>query len=117
MSKTVIVKSLRELMTAITEQKRLRGIILNASADLICNNLMCEKVTEPCICKLERVLQHVDTDNIEIMDLSNNNLKDLPPSMHNFTNLKQLNVSGNLLSADNIKTLQTSNPNLEEFIR
>ena len=60
MNNTVIVKSLRELMTSITEKKRLCGIILTASPDLICNNLMCEKVTEPCICKLERVLQNVD---------------------------------------------------------
>lgn len=117
MSKTVIVKSLRELMTAITEQKRLRGIILNASPDLICNNLMCEKVTEPCICKLERVLQHVDTNSVEIMDLSNNNLKDLPPSIDNFTNLKQLDVSGNPLSLDKINALKKSNPNLQEFIK
>jgi len=59
--------------------------------------LFCEKVTQPCICRIERVLEKINTNTIETIDLSNNKLESLPPSLAKMINLKVLNLNDNNL--------------------
>lgn len=91
----MIARSIREITLAVSRKEKLNGIVLSKSSDLICNNIMCEKLSEPCICKLERVLERVDKDELELLDLSSNSLSVLPPSVEKFHNLKHLDISGN----------------------
>jgi hypothetical protein len=70
---------------SLTEVVKLRGKVvhlsLQKSMDLVCTNMMCEKVTEACICRLERSLQKMDTDTLLSVDLRDNALTQLPPSL------------------------------------
>ena len=59
--------------------------------------MFCEKVTQPCICRIERVLEKINSNTIETIDLSNNKLESLPPSLAKMTNLKVLNLNDNHL--------------------
>lgn len=77
--------------------QEVKSLILSSSEDLICKNLFCEKVTEPCICRIERVLSKINNKTIESIDLSNNKLESLPPSLANMINLKVLNLNNNQL--------------------
>jgi Leucine-rich repeat (LRR) protein len=96
----MIARSLREIASAAKKGKKLEHIALRASQDLVCTNLMCEKVMGPCICKLERVLQGVNgVDHVRSIDISDNALSSLPPSLANFKNLVRLDLSENKLES------------------
>ena len=88
----MIARSLSELM-------KLKGsatqLLLSGSADLVCNNLFCEKVTKPCLCRLERVLEVAKPVNVEVVDLSNNGLDALPPSVTRLPRLRLLDLRNN----------------------
>jgi hypothetical protein len=92
----MIARNLNELVRAGKGALKLQGIALRASKDLICTNLMCEKVTQPCICRLELALQSVNNpESILFIDISGNALTSLPPSLSRFTELKFLDLSEN----------------------
>lgn len=94
------VKSLLQL----SQSKLVTNIVLRASEDLKCMNLFCEKVGEPCICRLERALsKETLAHTVESMDLSHNNLTQLPPSLANLVQLRSLDLSTN-----NLTTLEFS---------
>lgn len=71
-----VARSLGELLRLKGAVRELR---LRSSPDLVCSNLMCEKVTKPCLCRLERALQAANPLDLEVLDLSGNNLDVLPP--------------------------------------
>ena len=56
---------------------------LSKSEDLICKNLMCEKLGEVCICKLARwaSINGPSLDNLQALELENNGLTVLPDSV------------------------------------
>ena len=66
---------------------------LRASRDLVCDNLLCEKVGEPCICRLSRVLERLPA--LLRLDLSGNGLVGLPDSICALQQLQHLDLSGN----------------------
>ena len=74
----MIARSLAELLR---HKGKVTELYLKRSADLVCNNLFCEKVTKPCLCRLERALEHSNPVNLEVLDLSGNGLEALPPSV------------------------------------
>ena len=86
--------------------KRLRELVLRSSADLKCVNLMCEKVGEPCICRLARVLSL--TTDLERLDLAKNGLTALPEEVFKLRNLRDLDLSHNLLTELPPSVLQLS---------
>ena len=74
-----------------------QSLDLGSSTDLVCNNLLCEKVGEPCICRLSRALERLPS--LARLDLSSNGLTALPDSLCTLQHLQHLDVSRNQLSA------------------
>ncbi len=74
-----------------------QALDLSRSMDLVCNNLLCEKVGEACICRLSRVLERLSA--LEWLSLANNRLQSLPESLCSLPNLRHLDVSQNALVA------------------
>lgn len=57
-TKDIVIRSLKELNAySAKEPVKATALLLPSSKDLVCNNLFCEKVTGPCVCRLERVLE------------------------------------------------------------
>jgi len=84
---------------SLTDVVKLKGavssLVLRASKDLVCTNLWCEKVTGPCVCRLERTLQKIDVSGLKHLDLSGNRLTELPPSVRGLTALREIDLSDN----------------------
>ena len=92
----------------LTQRKVVKSITLRGSEDLMCVNLFCEKVGGPCICRLERALSKEQlATTVEDLDLSNNNLTQLPPSLLKLTQLRVLNLSQNQFMTLNVESLST----------
>ncbi|EEH51974.1 uncharacterized protein MICPUCDRAFT_53415 [Micromonas pusilla CCMP1545] len=51
----------------------MKTLDLRGSADLLCVNMMCEKVGEACICRLSRVLEKNGTE-LRSLCLADNNI-------------------------------------------
>ena len=77
-------------------RERLPGLRLRGSTDLICNNMMCEKVGETCLCKLSMVLQRMH--HLRHLDLRDNNLDRLP-EVWMLPSLETLDVRDNKIGA------------------
>lgn len=58
-------------------------------------NLMCEKVGDPCICRLSVVLEKLQ--HLEGLNLSGNKLISLPESVGQLQRLRYLDLSNNRL--------------------
>ena len=80
---------------AVRESATVTSLDLTKSPDLLCVNLMCEKVGEPCICRLSNVLERLQ---LECLNLSSNNLSSLPESIGRLVQLRQLDLSCNNLT-------------------
>ena len=70
---------------------------LSGSPDLVCNNLLCEKVGDPCICRLSRALERLP--QLLRLDLSGNGLTQLPDSLCTLRRLQHLDLRANRLSS------------------
>lgn len=89
-----------------------QALDLSRSEDLLCRNLVCERVGEPCICRLAVVLErHAAT--LAWLSLAGNGLSQLPASLTALPALRHLDVSANRLSAlpdgfTNLRRLQVA---------
>lgn len=68
-----VAYSLREAMAMPSSVTQLQ---LHASEALLCNNLMCEKLGEACVCKLARAVMSMPA--LQVLDLDRNPLTMLP---------------------------------------
>ena len=115
----IIVSSMREALLA--SPQKVHSLNLAKSPDMICSNLMCEKLGDPCVCKLARFLEqnkwpsleelHLSGNNLtvlptalfmpslKILDCSSNQIKSLPQEISQCQNLEVLNISHNLLTS------------------
>ena len=88
-----------------------QALHLSKSPDLICMNLMCQKLGQPCVCRLNVALEklaHLHTldlssnnlpavpdmlrpkyqQHLRHLDLSNNNIQEVPPELVDFHHLE-----------------------------
>eukprot|EP00884_Botryococcus_braunii_P009731 jgi/Botrbrau1/1875/Bobra.146_1s0062.1 len=86
---------IRSLSEAVRLGKKAKVLSLRKSQDLLCCNLMCEKVGTPCICRLSRALDRVP--HLKRLDLADNDLEDLPISLWDMRYLSVLDLSKNKL--------------------
>ncbi len=76
----------------------LAQISLPNCPDFICKNMFCEFVTETCVCKVDKAISMLEHPSaVTEVDLSENGLSKIPPSLALLSNLKQLNLSKNNL--------------------
>lgn len=68
------------------------SLLLRASEDLVCRNLMCAKVGEACVCRLAVTLGRLP--GLRKLDIANNELRVLPASVFELTSLEHLDISG-----------------------
>ena len=94
----------------------LQELNLASSSDLTCTNIICEKVGDPCICRLSHALERLKNlvsldlsgnrltalpasigllKHLEILNASNNDLRELPSTLHDLPCLQMLDISGN----------------------
>ena len=99
----------------------LQELNLASSSDLICTNIICEKVGDPCICRLSHALEKLKNvvslnlsgnrltalpasigslKHLEVLDASNNDLRELPPTMSDLRSLQTLHISGNPIASE-----------------
>lgn len=80
---------------AVRHADTVETLNLERSPDLLCVNLMCERVGDPCICRLSRVLEKLH--HLEGLNLSGNKLTSLPESIGQLERLQYLDLSNNNL--------------------
>ncbi|KAL1520309.1 hypothetical protein AB1Y20_021900 [Prymnesium parvum] len=82
--------------TSLAEAVRTRAsaLRLRRSTELLCDNLMCEKVGQTCVCKLSMALERMK--QLEHLDLSDNHLDRLP-EVWRLEKLRTLDVRSNRL--------------------
>jgi Leucine-rich repeat (LRR) protein len=98
----------------------MRALDLTGSSDLLCVNMVCEKVGEPCVCRLSRVLERngrelrslvlagnkltqlpasvFELQHLQVLDLSENELTEIPADVMKLESLKILDVRNNPIS-------------------
>lgn len=101
--RAVSLLQLSRLGGAVTE------LLLPRSSDLVCNNLFCEKVTGPCLCRLERALQAANPAQLRKLDLSGNRLTALPPFVTHLSELRELDLSDNAFKKIPKELIQLTN--------
>ena len=75
-----------------------QALDLSRSEDLLCRNLVCERVGEPCICRLASALErHAAT--LAWLSLAGNGLTQLPAALTALPALRYLDISSNGLLA------------------
>lgn len=84
------------LSQAVRQAETVDSLDLQQSPDLLCVNLLCEKVGDPCICRLSRVLERLQ--HLQRLNLANNRLISLPDSVGQLSQLQYLDLSHNKLT-------------------
>lgn len=96
MSKRAATDCAISLGQAVRTSRTVQTLDLRESPDLLCVNLMCEKVGDPCICRLSAVLERLP--QLKHLNLSHNQLTSIPDSIGRLTELHSLDLSHNNLS-------------------
>eukprot|EP00271_Cylindrocystis_brebissonii_P002082 TRINITY_DN12432_c0_g2_i1.p1 TRINITY_DN12432_c0_g2~~TRINITY_DN12432_c0_g2_i1.p1 ORF type:complete len:133 (+),score=19.93 TRINITY_DN12432_c0_g2_i1:45-443(+) len=81
---------------AVRQAALIEELHLSASNDLICHNIICEEVGNPCLCRLAALLSRLP--NLRVLDLSGNRtlnvednlLTELPPELRELPLLQRL---------------------------
>ena len=87
---------LRSLKEAARAPREVVALDLSRSPELVCLQIACAHVGEPCVCRLSRVLERLVA--VRRLDLSSNNLHVLPETVTALPQLRWLDISGNPLA-------------------
>ena len=92
------------LSEAVRLGPKVEALVLRGSepTDLSCVNIMCEKVGEPCVCKLARCVSRLP--NLIRLEIPDHKLGFLPEAIGELTSLQYIDVSGTW-SPETIATL------------
>lgn len=82
----------RSLNDAARLASRTTSLILRASEDLVCRNLMCAKVGGACVCRLALCVSRLS--DLRELDVADNDLGVLPDSLFELARLERLDISG-----------------------
>ncbi|CAI5461277.1 unnamed protein product [Closterium sp. Yama58-4] len=104
---------MRRLLSSTSCHVAWQHLDLTASDDLRCTNLMCPKVTEPCICRLGVALSRLPC--LTSLTLAHNGLEALPDSLSSLTALRHLDLSHNRLSSPPLQ-LTSALPHLKSLV-
>ena len=80
-SATTTAHSLSDVLKSGSKSHQLTELRLSNTEDMVCNNIMCEKLGDPCVCKLARVLLSSRLPNVSVLDVSANRLPLVPDNM------------------------------------
>jgi Leucine-rich repeat (LRR) protein len=94
-SYSLVAKSMREALLMNTS--RVQVLDLSHSPDIVCVNLMCDKLGGPCVCRLARFIEQNKWNELKELKLKGNKMETLPPSIF-LQGLHRLDVSDNLLT-------------------
>lgn len=72
------------------------SLLLRRSEDLVCQNLMCAKLGEACLCRLAVHLSRLS--GLRELDVAENDLGILPEPVFELTELETLDISGGFRS-------------------
>jgi Leucine rich repeat len=72
-------------------------LLLRASEDLLCRNMMCERLGGACICRLALTLSRCS--HLRSLDIAANALAELPDAVFERASLQRLDLSSNVLEA------------------
>ncbi|KAG1713268.1 hypothetical protein DVH05_000988 [Phytophthora capsici] len=92
-SSSIVATCLRDIARS---GPRVVELQLPKSNDLVCRQLMCEHVGDACACRLALVLERVP--RLHALDLSNNQLRELPDAVFALERLQTLNIQRNRLT-------------------
>ena len=82
----------RTLAEASAALQSVRRLYLRASPDLVCRNIMCEKLQQACACRLAVVVSRLT--NLEELDVRDNGLDALPEAIFELPKLRVLQADG-----------------------
>lgn len=95
--------------------RRTRDVLeldLRGSDELICRNVFCEKLGEPCVCRLASVLER--TKNVRRLVLRGCGIGAVPDGVWHLPLLRSLDLSGNRL--DSLRVPDNGGLALEELV-
>ena len=87
----------RSLAEAFTLRATATTLLLPASPDLRCMNLMCERAGQGCACRLSLSLERMPL--LSHLDVSDNSLPQLPDALFMLPRLRELRAPRNALSS------------------
>lgn len=90
--KTAVMVIARSLKDAARLGISTTSLLLRRSEDLVCQNLMCSKLGDACVCRLAVHLLRLG--RLKELDLAGNGLGVLPEPVFELPDLEHLNVSG-----------------------
>ena len=105
------VRSLREAALAASRKTPVARFVLSRSEDLVCKNMMCEKVGSACVCKLSRFMEQTPLEGLQELDLSANNLDIIPSAV--FSGARDVQTL--LLAKNSISTLPDEIASLQDL--
>eukprot|EP00873_Tetraselmis_striata_P045039 jgi/Tetstr1/465303/TSEL_010001.t1 len=83
------------LAAAVRQPRSVGSLRLEASPELVCHNMLCEKVGDPCVCRLARALERLPS--LTALSLAGNGLDQLPDALWGAAGLRHLDLSHNRL--------------------
>lgn len=115
-------RAVSRLREANLQPDTVESLGLESCEDLVCKNLMCEKLGEVCVCKLARwsSINGPNLTKLKCVDLADNGLSVLPESVFDLTQIEYLNISRNSFTSfpvgierlKNLKVLDISSNDL-----